>query len=98
MYDRFGFPGLFAAYHAGAGRYHEHLTTGRPLPRATIAYLKTLGKAGVAASDIAPPIDKTGVDRSLFFDRGGRTNRPSSRTLFLPRSEARGGESGGERR
>jgi soluble lytic murein transglycosylase-like protein len=98
MYDRFGFPGLFAAYHAGPGRYRKHLTTGRPLPRATIAYLKTLRKAGVAASDIAPRTGKTDVDQSLFFDRSGQTSRPSSRTFFLPRSEARGGESGEERR
>src|SRR3546814_9955979 len=25
MYERFGFPGLFAAYNAGPGRYGEHL-------------------------------------------------------------------------
>src|SRR3546814_7225278 len=32
MYDRFGYPGLFAAYNAGPGRYADHLSTGRPLP------------------------------------------------------------------
>lgn len=39
MYDRFGYPGLFAAYNAGPVRYARHLTTGRPLPRETITYL-----------------------------------------------------------
>jgi len=31
MYDRFGYPGLFAAYNAGPGRYADHLASGRPL-------------------------------------------------------------------
>ena len=39
MYDRFGYPGLFAAYNAGPGRYAAHLATGRALPAETRAYL-----------------------------------------------------------
>jgi hypothetical protein len=39
MHDRFGFPGLFAAYNAGPGRYQSHLTTGDPLPAETVAYV-----------------------------------------------------------
>ena len=39
MYDRFGYPGLFAAYNAGPGRYAAHLATGRTLPIETRAYL-----------------------------------------------------------
>lgn len=42
MYDRFGFPGLFAAYNAGPRRFAEHLKSGRPLPRETIAYLSKI--------------------------------------------------------
>ena len=46
MYDRFGYPGLFAAYNAGARRFAEHLEMGRPLPRETTAYLsKIAGRA-----------------------------------------------------
>jgi soluble lytic murein transglycosylase-like protein len=30
MYDRYGYPGLFAAYNAGPERYDEHLRDGRP--------------------------------------------------------------------
>lgn len=45
MYDRFGYPGLFAAYNAGPGRYGEHVTRGRPLPRETRDYVaKILGR------------------------------------------------------
>ncbi len=43
MYDRFGYPGLFAAYNAGPGRYAEHLATGRRLPAETIAYVAAVG-------------------------------------------------------
>lgn len=39
MYDRFGYPELFAAYNAGPGRYAVHLASGRALPAETRAYL-----------------------------------------------------------
>lgn len=42
MYDRFGYPGLFAAYNAGPGRFAEHLATGRALPGETRAYLASI--------------------------------------------------------
>lgn len=42
MYDRFGYPGLFAAYNAGPGRYARHRAAGDPLPVETRAYLETL--------------------------------------------------------
>lgn len=42
MYDRFGYPGLFAAYNAGPARYTEHLARGRPLPSETRAYVARL--------------------------------------------------------
>lgn len=50
MYDRYGFPGLFAAYNAGPERYDEHLHDGRPLPAETRAYLATIAQA-----DPSPP-------------------------------------------
>ena len=46
MYDRFGYPGLFAAYNAGPNRYAEHLATGEPLPAETVAYLQKLSGGG----------------------------------------------------
>ena len=38
MYDRFGYPGLFAAYNAGPARFIDHLRRGRQLPAETLAY------------------------------------------------------------
>src|SRR5690606_6256971 len=45
MYERFGYPGLFAAYNAGPGRYAAYLTGRQSLPAETIAYLATVGGA-----------------------------------------------------
>ena len=46
MYDRFGYPGLFAAYNAGPARYSDHLVRGVPLPAETVAYVaRTSGRS-----------------------------------------------------
>lgn len=58
MYDRFGYPGLFAAYNAGPGRYADHLARGRKLPAETLAYVADVAgmRAAPAASGWkAPP-------------------------------------------
>jgi len=54
MHDRFGYPGMFAAYNAGPGRYAEHLATGRALPGEPRAYLAAV--TGSHAVDWNPPI------------------------------------------
>lgn len=43
MYDRFGYPGCFAAYNAGPGRYAAWLAGTASLPRETVAYIGTVG-------------------------------------------------------
>jgi len=63
MYERFGFPGLFAAYNAGPGRYGEHLRDGRPLPAETRAYLAALG----SRRSTTPSARAVASGRSLFF-------------------------------
>jgi soluble lytic murein transglycosylase-like protein len=86
MYDRFGYPGLFAAYNAGPGSYTEHLATGRPLARETRSYLakvteaSTLAEARLAAPRKAVP---------LFVALGSRSKRKVPVTaardrLFVP--------------
>lgn len=57
MYRRFGYPGLFAAYNAGPGRYAAHLRSGRPLPAETRGYVAevagSLARARSGRGDIA---------------------------------------------
>lgn len=53
MHDRFGYPGLFAAYNAGPARYAEHLATGRPLPVETAAYVATVGGTARAPTTLS---------------------------------------------
>jgi len=61
MYDRFGYPGLFAAYNAGPERYAEHLTGGRRLPAETIAYVAVVGKIPLRAAMPKAPLRTSGV-------------------------------------
>ena len=54
LYERFGYPGLFAAYDAGPTRYAAHLATGTALPAETIAYLRSVvGPAGAAMRPVS---------------------------------------------
>jgi len=56
LYDRFGYPGLFAAYNAGPARYAAYLAGRAPLPGETIAYLRNVAGARVrATAPDAPP-------------------------------------------
>ncbi|WP_353642519.1 transglycosylase SLT domain-containing protein [Mesorhizobium sp. WSM2239] len=97
MYDRFGFPGLFAAYNAGPERYQEHLHKGRPLPKETVSYVKTLKEAAISAADIdefkgesdASKKPDTPSGRSLFFLRDGIRARESKGDLFVPLGKER---------
>ena len=86
MYDRFGYPGLFAAYNAGPGRYADHLRSGRPLPSETRAYIAQLARAQAAPS--MPPAILSGT--RLFFALGmakppapTRTEAPPENPLFV---------------
>jgi len=72
MYDRFGHPGLFAAYNAGPGRYVAHLRSGRALPGETRAYLAkvadTTPQGPLKAARPTPPRASAGLFVAL---RGG---------------------------
>ena len=87
MYDRYGYPGLFAAYHAGPGRYDEHLQHGRPLPAETRAYLATV----IRDAPGALPSPSVASGTRLFFTLRTTADAPSnahraspSGTLFVP--------------
>lgn len=63
LYDRFGWPGALAAYHAGPARYDEHLSDGRSLPQSTLDYLAHVERL---TGDHEP---LGAVDRTLFITR-----------------------------
>lgn len=87
MHDRFGYPGLFAAYNAGPARYERHLRTGRPLPAETRAYLAALSRAPATTS--MPPAFVSG--RALFFQLGPAPVRDADRHGERPSEPPRGG-------
>lgn len=95
MYDRFGYPGLFAAYHAGPGRYAEHLGRGRPLPGETRAYLEAM----TGASGHAVPHPPARPGGAIFFALGralqaglGADDARSHDALFVIRAPLPDGE------
>lgn len=52
MYDRFGYPGMFAAYNAGPSRYADVLVSRRRLPAETRAYVKHFANMGMTQRTI----------------------------------------------
>ena len=60
MHDRFGAAGFLAAYNAGPGRYQDYVSTGRPLPAETLAYVAAL----------APLIGGDPVNRGVVIAAG----------------------------
>jgi hypothetical protein len=80
LLDRYGSPGVFAAYNAGPARYEEHLA-GRRLPDETRAYDAKL--ASLLAVELRPTwiaSQKSSEAATLFVERddlikvGGRTS------------------------
>lgn len=75
MYDRYGYPGLFAAYNAGPARYEASLR-GEKLPFETRSYLAQLtGKVPSLASGISLFIDLSGAEPEAKV--------PASPSLFV---------------
>ena len=62
---RYGYPGMFAAYNAGPGRFDAYLAGKRPLPDETIAYLSAIapGSETVFTRGTIAPV-KPSVSRS----------------------------------
>jgi len=72
MYDRYGYPYLFAAYHVGPDRVNAFLAGLKPLPDVTRTYLESI-VPGVEISQflVRNPISKptNSSPNSLFFMR-----------------------------
>jgi len=88
MFDRYGYPNLFAAYHAGPGRLDDALAGRRPLPQTTKSYLTNI----VSGAQIAPSAAQNAPWDTLFFVRVLERNAPpndahsvpSAQRLFVP--------------
>ncbi|MBJ7441928.1 MAG: lytic transglycosylase domain-containing protein [Sphingopyxis sp.] len=91
MHDRFGYPGLFAAYNAGPGRYAEYLAGGRRLPGETRAYLAQVSGRHEATARRGPPL-RPPTSGAIFFAlrespdpaSDGRGERGEPVGLFAP--------------
>lgn len=71
MNQRFGYPGLFGAYHAGPERYRQFLIEGRPLPPETRAYMMTLASLIGPYRTALPPPSPAANPPPLFIYRAG---------------------------
>ncbi len=85
MYDRFGYPGLFAAYNAGPTRYAGALATGKRLPDETLAYLATV----TGKPPATPAVERLAAMQRLFVVRHDQqpapkpeADRPAAPSLF----------------
>jgi soluble lytic murein transglycosylase-like protein len=92
MFDRYAYPGLFAAYHAGPGRMEAYLRGEKPLPEATQTYLESL-VPGIEITPIRAPNPaarsaKSSLDPLFFVRRDDNNPSPDAahgtRDLFVP--------------
>jgi soluble lytic murein transglycosylase-like protein len=78
LYDRYGSPGFLAAYNAGPTRYEDHLTTSRPLPAETLAYV----------ADVVPLIGVGTLDDTMLVAAVACAWTEASRFPMLPERSA----------
>ncbi|MCW6531328.1 lytic transglycosylase domain-containing protein [Sphingomonas sp. MMSM20] len=91
MYDRFGYPGLFAAYNAGPRRYADYLAGRGRLPSETIGYLASVAPSapGMTAAPVrpTPPVSIFAVRRDVrSADPADPKSQPAS-SLFVALSQ-----------
>lgn len=92
MYDRFGYPGMFAAYNAGPGRFAAYLAASKALPTETISYLKKVDSTALGALASAPNRSREKlflVDRSAPRQPSKVLPEPTRAALFVVKSDGR---------
>lgn len=84
MYDRFGYPGLFAAYNAGPTRYAAFLSGAITLPAETRAYV----------ASVAPASSSSGLSTSPAYSRlfALRARKNNERAAARPLLDSGSGE------
>ncbi|MGY3038283.1 soluble lytic murein transglycosylase-like protein [Bradyrhizobium sp. USDA 4354] len=86
LLDRYGSPGVFAAYNAGPARYEEHLAGGS-LPEETRAYVAKL--ANLLAIELPPRWTSSGQSSAaatLFVTRSGLLKTRDRLLALMPSS------------
>jgi soluble lytic murein transglycosylase-like protein len=86
MYSRYGYPGMFAAYNAGPGRFDAFLAGKKALPNETVAYLSAIApgletRFSVASATLAKAPKVRTVD-GIFVPKS------QSKTLFVTLSQS----------
>lgn len=91
MYDRFGYPGLFAAYNAGPKRYADYLAGRVRLPSETVGYLAIVAPSGagqaVTSVTPAPPPTLFAVRRTAGPTDPLVEKSPPASSLFVVLSQ-----------
>jgi soluble lytic murein transglycosylase-like protein len=87
LHDRYGEGGFLAAYNAGPKRYEDHLTTGRPLPAETVAYMAAvrslIGVHSDDSKDVSSVSASSWTSAPLFVARPVGDKAPN-RTVLTP--------------
>lgn len=91
MYDRFGYPGLFAAYNAGPKRYADYLAGRVRLPSETVGYLASVAPAGPGPvpAPVRPSLPPSifAVRRDVQVTGPAEANPPPASALFVALSQ-----------
>ncbi|MBB5987858.1 lytic transglycosylase domain-containing protein [Sphingobium lignivorans] len=91
MYDRFGYPGVFAAYNAGPKRYADYLAGRVRLPSETVGYLASVAPAvpGPVPTPVRPaaPPSIFAVRRDVRAAGPAETNPSPTSSLFVALSQ-----------
>ena len=92
MYRRYGYPGMFAAYNAGPGRFDDYLLRQRPLPNETLAYVAKIAPgAETAFSSAGQPVvgltPRVAAPRSPAHSEPLFVSQDMHSALFVPLSQ-----------
>lgn len=87
MYDRFGYPGLFAAYNAGPGRYARHLAGRSTLPAETVGYLASVAPSTRIDAPPPPPLTIFAVRKADATANPEAASRQTASPLFIALSQ-----------
>ncbi|HEV2561739.1 MAG TPA: lytic transglycosylase domain-containing protein [Rhizomicrobium sp.] len=78
MYERYGYPFMFAAYNAGPARFDDFLLYGQALPHSTFAYVNRIIPGGISAVETPETNQKSSIPstknhsaKDLFFALSG---------------------------